>query len=145
MRTLLAVCSGERWSLLPNDVAGRQRSCWTLLKMGRKSIELALSLAKAAASLNDFLKSIILVALITCKDFPPLGTEARSSKCWHVSPRPLWADLQLLCHLPLMEFNKINCFLGIYTTLSMGYIYTSCLLVMTNLMIYFEISQTTEA
>ena len=58
-----------------------------LLKIGRKSIELVLSIANAAVSLNYFLKSIIIVALITCKDFPPAGIETRSSKCWHVSPK----------------------------------------------------------
>lgn len=142
---LLAVCTCEHLSPLPGNAAGHQRSCRMLQKMGRKSIELVLSIANVAASLNDFLKSIIIVALITCKDFPPVGIQIRSSKCWQVSPRPLWTDLQLLCHLPLMELTKTNCFLGIYTTLNMGYIYTSCVLVMTNLRIYFKISPTTKA
>lgn len=70
--------------------------------------------------------------------FPTGGDRARILKVLACPPhrqlpRPLWTGLQLLCHLPLVEFNKINCFLGIYITLRMGDIYTSCLLVITNL------------
>lgn len=67
--------------------------------------------------------------------FPGRGDGARILKVLACTPHPgpLYTGLQLLCPLPLVEFNKINCFLGIYITLSMGYIYTSRLLVMTSL------------
>lgn len=102
-----------------------------LLKTGKKSIELVLNIAKAAASLNYFVKSHYNCGSDHMQVSPMDGDRARILEVLTCTTHPHQATVDrsaLLHRLPLVEFDKTHCFLDIYITLSKGY----CLLVVTN-------------